>query len=326
MRPSLCRIALLALALGSCVSLAPSLHAQELEEVLEGVGTVDAVTGDAAVGDTGVVYGRVFDQTTGTPLSGASVILNYPDPGDGSEPKQEVQVTELDGSFEFSAVPAGTYELTFIKSGYRAGTMTSFEVLAEEDNKADFPLPPMAAAGGGEDVLDLEAFVVDQQVVGDMMTSLELRMESDQMLNLLDASDLSRFASSDVADALKRVAGVNIVEGQFAIIRGLEDRYSATTYNGGPVPSPDPDRQSVQLDLFPSDVVANLAVAKNFAGCSPSNASGGSIDILTHDYPEQIEIKLSVGGGWESRARDRFLEFDRGSTAGVEASSSDVIA
>ena len=51
------------------------------------------------------------------------------------------------------------------------------------------------------------------------------------------------------------IAGVNVVEGQFAIIRGLEDRYSSTLLNGAPVPSPDPERQSVQLDLFPSEIV-----------------------------------------------------------------------
>ena len=100
----------------------------------------------------------------------------------------------------------------------------------------------------------------------------------------------------DVADALKFVPGVNVVEGQFAIIRGLEDRYSSTLYNGAPVPSPDPDRQSVQLDLFPSDIVSEPRRREDLRRrTSPSNSSGGSINILTHDYPEEFEFKLSGG-------------------------------
>ena len=135
-----------------------------------------------------------------------------------------------------------------------------------------FPLPPLVvapdqpgvapgAAGGAAAVAeatDLEEFVVKAEKVEDLMS---IRLESDTLLNVVGVEEFSKFAAGDVAEVLERVAGVNVVEGQFAIIRGLEDRYSSTLYNGAPVPSPDPDRQSVQLDLFPSDVVGNLISA-----------------------------------------------------------------
>jgi outer membrane receptor protein involved in Fe transport len=135
-------------------------------------------------------------------------------------------------------------------------------------------------------------------------------MDSDQMLNILSAEDFSKYAAGDVAEALERVAGVNIVEGQFAVIRGLEDRYSSTLYNGAIVPSPDPDRQSVQLDLFPSEIVGSLNVTKTFSSESPSNSSGGAIDILTHSYPEDLEFTLKAGTGFNDNARDRFLNME----------------
>ena len=171
----------------------------------------------------------------------------------------------------------------------------------------------------------VETITVHGATAADLLGSIETRTESDQLVNLLSAEEIAKFAASDVAEALKRVAGVNVVEGQFAIIRGLEERYSSTLYNGAPVPSPDPDKQSVQLDLFPSDIVTSLVVAKNFAPESPSNSSGGSLDILTHDYPGDLEAKISLGGGFEEGALDRFLEFQSGSTAGTEADDSDVI-
>ena len=149
-------------------------------------------------------------------------------------------------------------------------------------------------------------------MLGARVEALEAsRAESDELINTLSAEEFSKFAASDVADALKFVAGVNVVEGQFAIIRGLEDRYSSTLYNSAPIPSPDPDKQSVQLDLFASDIVSNLVVAKTFGADLPSNSSAGSINILTHDYPEEIEVKVQAGSRLQ---RERHPELPRAST------------
>lgn len=273
---------------------------------------------------TGTISGRVFDGENGLPLENATVILVFPEVGDGSESRQEIASSGPDGDYEFDAIPAGFYVLSFVKSGYRASSVTNFEVLANQDNTADFPMPPQQMTTGG-DVLALDAFVVEADLAGDLMSSLELRLDSDQSLNLLSAEDLSKFAASDVADALKRVAGVNIVEGQFAVVRGLEDRYTSTLFNGAPIPSPDPDRQSVQLDLFSSDVVTNLVVAKTFDASSPSNSAAGSIDILTLDYPDEFEFKVSLGAGFEEGALDRFLEFNPHSPVGDEANPTDIV-
>jgi TonB-dependent receptor len=272
----------------------------------------------------GSVVGRVFDGEAGSPLQGVTVILMWPASEDGTRPKQEVRVTDAEGSFAFGAVPAGVYSLRFVKAGYRASVMTDFEVQPGQPNRADFPLPPLPVETSDQ-ILELEPFVVEASTVDDIMDALELRMDSDELLNIMSAEDLSKYAASDVADALKRVAGVNVVGGQFAVIRGLEDRYNSTLYNHGVVPSPDPDRQSVQLDLFPSDVVSNLVVAKTFGPNLPSNSSGGSIDIVTHDYPEKLDLKLSLGSGFNDNATDRFLEFVDESATGEEADSSDTI-
>ena len=278
----------------------------------------------ATAQDTGTISGRVFDGDNGLPLENATVILVFPDAADGTDPRQEIATSGPDGDYEFDAIPAGFYVLSFVKSGYRASSITNFEVLAGQDNTADFPMPAQQVTAGG-DVMELDAFVVEADLAGDLMNSLELRLESDQSLNLLSAEDLSKFAASDVADALKRVAGVNIVEGQFAVVRGLEDRYTSTLFNGAPIPSPDPDRQSIQLDLFPSDVVTNLVVAKTFDPNSPSNSAAGSIDIMTLDYPEQLEFKVSLGAGFEEGALDRFLEFNPHSPVGDESNQTDVV-
>ena len=187
--------------------------------------------------------------------------------------------------------------------------------------------PASAQEPAGEDVpeapADVEEFLVVAPPLDEIMAAS--RMDADELINTLDAGEMAKFAATDVADALKFVPGVSVQEGQFAIIRGLEDRYNSTLYNGAPVPSPDPDRQSVQLDLFPSEIVGNLVVSKTFSADLPSNSSGGAIDILTHEYPEELEIKLSGGAGFETEALDRFLRFDDGSASGFETDWDDVL-
>jgi len=275
----------------------------------------------------GTLAGRVFDAGTGEAIEGATVVLDFPEPDDDSVPPQLVAVSGPAGDYEFDEpIPPGTYGLSFVKSGYRPAVVPDLRFGSGEEKIVDFPMErAVASTPGGGEVLDLEAYEVSIAQVGEMMNNLELRLESDKMMNLLSAEDLSRFAASDVADALKRVAGVNVVEGQFAIIRGLEDRYSSTLYNGAPIPSPDPERQSVQLDLFPSEVVSNVEIDKNFLARSPSNSSGGSINIITHDYPEEWTYKLSLGSGFEDRALDQFIRYDKRSPVGVSEGPSDVI-
>lgn len=266
---------------------------------------------------TGSVTGRVFDAESGEPVAGATVVLQGAAPADGSAAFQQVATSGADGAFRFGSVPEGSYTLSFTKSGYRASRLGDLTVQAGQPTTADFPLP-RGAAGTAEQILELDAFAVEASTVEEGADLLELRLDADQFLNTLSAEEFAKFAASDVADALKRVAGVNVVGGQFAVIRGLEDRYNSTLYNGAVVPSPDPDRQSVQLDLFPSDIVSNLVVSKTFVPDLPSNTSGGGIDIVTHDYPEEIELKVSAGFGIESEAVDQFLRYDAGSPMSVQ--------
>ena len=51
--------------------------------------------------------------------------------------------------------------------------------------------------------------------------------------------------------------------GNFVVVRGLSDRYVRTALNGAEIPSLDPKRSSVSMDLFPTNLVDNLVVVKD---------------------------------------------------------------
>lgn len=307
------------------VMLAPSASAQqELDSVFGDFGTVEKVDDESESVEReageGTIRGHVVHQETGAPVAGVTVIVVWPDDGSGPSGRQEVLTTDFDGMYLLPSVPPGRYELSFVKSGFRTAKMVDFEVQPDQENVANFPLPPVgeAAAGG---VMNLDEFVVTADTVGEMMQGIELRLESDQILDVFTGEDFSKYAASDVAEALKRVAGVTVVEGRFAVIRGLEERYSSTTFNGAPVPSPDPLRQSVPLDLFPSDVVTGLTIAKSFEAANPGNSGAGSIDVGTFGYPEEFTAKLSVGAGFNENANDEFFAYDNNSPIGDEVTN-----
>ncbi len=274
-----------------------------------------SAAGAAEPADVGSVVGRVVDGASGAPLDGVAVTVTWPAEA-GAEPRHETRVSDARGEFELQAVPPGRYEIRFTKAGYREATLRDFAVAAGQANRADASLAAETAAAPPPEPSDVEEFVIVASPVAEILAAS--RMDADELINTMSAAEFDKLAVGDVADALKFIPGVNVVEGQFAVIRGLEDRYSSTLYNGAPVPSPDPDRQSVQLDLFPSDIVSDLVVAKTFGPDLPGNSSAGSINILTHDYPEELTLKLSGGAGFNSHAWDHFLEFESGSPTGKE--------
>src|SRR5262245_3365432 len=186
---------------------------------------------------------------------------------------------------------------------------------AESGDASTQPAPKVTGitpdAFPGVEQIEVNATALDQDAA---------REQADEQIDTMSADQLSSFSVPDVAAGLRYVPGVSVVDGQFAVIRGLDDRYNSTLFNSAPIPSPDPDRQSVQLDLFPSEVVSNLVVAKTFAQDLPSNSSGGSVNILTNgeNYDENFQLKLDLGTGFNENAQDRFLRFEDGSPIGKD--------
>ncbi len=255
---------------------------------------------------SGAIAGTVFSNADASPVAGVDATLFA---ADGSE--RGTATTDAEGKYRFDDVPAGTYSIRFAKPGFRSARMTEFPVLANQDNPGDFAVSPESPDGSDSGVEEIVITAERKIPIAD-------RPNADEFINTMDTAEIGKFAASDIGDAIKRIPGINVVEGQFAIIRGLEDRYSSTLYNSAPVPSPDPDTQSVQLDLFPSEIASNLVVAKTFAPELPSNSSGGSINIISHEYPESdFEFKLSLGSGYNTNARERYVEYREGSPIGA---------
>ena len=128
------------------------------------------------------------------------------------------------------------------------------------------------------------------------------------------SEQISKTGVSDAGAIIKNVSGATIVDGKFAVIRGLSDRYVTTTLNGGEVPSPDPYRRSAPLDLFPAQIIDKVVVTKTFTPDQQGSYTGGGIDIVTKSFPEKSFVNFSIGGSYNPQAslNDKFLTYDGG--------------
>jgi outer membrane receptor protein involved in Fe transport len=123
-----------------------------------------------------------------------------------------------------------------------------------------------------------------------------------EVATFLTGADLARQGDDNAALALTRLTGLSVVSSRFVYVRGLGDRYSSALLNGSPLPSPEPLRRQVPLDLFPSNILEGATVQKTYSPNYPGEFGGGIIDLRTLRSPNQpfLTLKLGTGGNTES--------------------------
>ncbi|MEZ6031017.1 MAG: TonB-dependent receptor [Hyphomonadaceae bacterium] len=153
--------------------------------------------------------------------------------------------------------------------------------------------PPEDAADDSDVIVVLGRYIPEPQQVSTAVASF------------LTADDLDRQGDANAASALTRLAGLSVVSGRFVYVRGLGDRYSSALLNGSPLPSPEPLRRQVPLDLFPSNILAGATVQKTFSPNYPGEFGGGIIDLRTLSNPDYpfLTMKLGTGGNTTSTGK-----------------------
>ncbi|MEM9706231.1 MAG: TonB-dependent receptor [Pseudomonadota bacterium] len=119
-----------------------------------------------------------------------------------------------------------------------------------------------------------------------------------QVATFLNQEDLARAGDANAALALSRLSGLSVIGGKFAYVRGLGDRYSSALLNGSPLPSPEPLRRTVPLDLFPSNILNGAAVQKTFSPDYPGEFGGGIINLETLREPAESFLNVRLGTGF----------------------------
>ncbi len=203
---------------------------------------------------------------------------------------KEYSTTDVDGRFRLE-LPPGTYQLRVQYELHRTARVKNLRVAAGRVARVDIVLDPDVTAV--EEVTAVEAEVERASAA----TQLFLRKNAAQASDSIGAQDIAKTPDRNAADAVKRVVGTTLVDGRYIFIRGLGDRYTNTMLNGSPLPSPEPDRQAVPLDMFPALVLSDLTVSKTFTPDMPGDFAGGSLNIHTRDLPNKFLFQTTLGLG-----------------------------
>ncbi len=258
----------------------------------------------AAFGQQGAISGTVYDED-GFPMLGANVVIQGTTIGN--------QTDFIEGKYQFKADP-GTYTLVASYVGYGDKLIEGVVVAANETTIVDVSF---SEDSGVE--LELDVTVTAKAINNGEVAVMKLRQNSDKVQDVISAQEMSRLGAGNVASAMTKVTGTTVVDGKYVYVRGLGDRYSATTVNGLRLPSTDPYRNSAQLDIIPTNLLDNIVASKTFTPDLPGDFTGGSVNIDLKALPERFTWGVSASGSYNtiSNLRDDFRTFDAGDQAGL---------
>lgn len=137
-----------------------------------------------------------------------------------------------------------------------------------------------------------------ERPAGGTVAMLEERREAAEVVDVVGTEQMTKAGDTDAAAALKRVNGLTVIGGKYVYVRGLGDRYSQTLLNGSSLPSPEPEKRVVPLDLFPTSLLESVVIQKTFSPDMPAEFGGGVVSIRTRSVPDEPVLSLGISGAW----------------------------
>jgi hypothetical protein len=244
------------------------------------------------VDDSGRIVGRVLDASQGEPLAGVQVFVQ------GTTMQT---MTGVDGRYALANVPTGKLDLGFRRIGYQVKRIAGVEVPQNGSVEIDATLAPQ--------VVQLEEIVVVSAAAerGSVSHALEEQRLASSILNSVSMAQIEASPDGDAAEAAQRVSGVTVQDGKYVFVRGLGERYTTTSLNGARVPSPEPEKKEVPLDLFPSNLLEAITTSKTFTPDRPGDFSGAEVNLRTREFPAHRMAQISMTGGWNSEATGKTM-------------------
>jgi outer membrane receptor protein involved in Fe transport len=229
----------------------------------------------------GSVSVTIYDAKTGRPIPQITVEIVG---------QSQTALTDIDGNARLQTAP-GQYTLSLKGEKYSPATIT--EVIVEAGQAVEVA-GVMALA---TDVTTVEVTESVNAVASTSQSMLTERKLRDVMSDGISREEISASTASDAAGALEKVTGVSVVNDAFVYVRGLGERYSAANLNGAMLPTTEPEKRVVPLDLFPSGLIDRINIAKTYSPDMPGEFAGGLIQIETIQFPTKptLIVKQTIG-------------------------------
>jgi len=236
----------------------------------------------------GKIVGTVIEETSGTPLIGANVILMNTSQGASAD---------MQGNYTISGVQPGNYQISASYLGYEEEVL-EVTVQANQVTAVDFSLK--------ESATELSGVTVYGQLTRGQAKALNEQKNAPNIKNVVSSEQFLLFPDRNAAETVARIPGISITydqgEGELVQIRGLAPQYNSLTVNGQRIPAPDPDLgRAVGLDLLNQDLMENIVVTKALTPDIDGDAIGGNINFQMKQAPDEGIFVVNAGGGYNAQ-------------------------
>lgn len=248
---------------------------------------------------TGSVSGKIMDGEFNEVLPFANVLVKGTSIGTTSD---------FEGAYSVDLAP-GTYTLVFSYLGYTSQEITDIVVEGGKTMEINVTLQPASN--------QLDEVVLTTTVRKNTEASvLNLQKNSVVLMDGLSLESIKTAGATNIASAIRRVPGVSVQDGKYVYVRGLGDRYTKSILNGMDIPGLDPDKNTVQMDVFPTNILENVIVLKSASAELPADFTGGVVNIVTKDFPSQKQVSFSASVGYNPSMhfKDNYLTYQGGAT------------
>lgn len=271
---------------------------------------VGAATASSQLWAEGDLQGRLTSASGDIALSGA--LVSIPELGRSTQ-------TKRDGSFSFSQLPSGSYQLQL---NYLGGEKIEQKVDIRDDETTQIKLSLKPADSELENIL----------VIGNaasINTALNQQRSADSILSVVKSDGIGQYPDANTSEALQRLPGISVEndqgEGRFVRVRGLGPEFNSVTINGSKVPSPNAGNRAVALDVIPSDIIESLEVYKTLTPDLDADSLGGTVEVksLSAFDRENGFYKLSVENHYDSKTSQSSPKFSLTGSHQLALGSSD---
>ena len=235
------------------------------------------------------ISGLVMDGDFNEPLAFANVIVREK----GQTQSTLGSITDFEGRYSIIVKSEGLYEVEFSYLGYKTIIISDIKVGVNEEVPVNVTLNP-SSNQLEEVVLTVSAKKNNEAAV------LAIQKGAITLLDGLSAQTMKKSGDGNVAAAIKRIPGVSVQGGKFVYVRGLGDRYSKTLLGNVEVPGLDPDRNTLQLDVFPTNLIDNILISKSASADLPADFTGGLVDVILKDFSAIPEYSVSISAGYNT--------------------------
>ena len=251
----------------------------------------------------GIIKGKVFDKDSKEGLPGANVVIKGTSVGAASD---------LNGSYNLTNVPPGTYTIQVSYIGYRPKTK---EVSVSNDATValDFALEAAAIEG--------QVFVVTGQAQGQMQ-AINQQLTSNRIVSVVSEARIQELPDFNAAQAISRLPGISTLsssgEANKIVIRGLAPKYNQITIGGislastgstqigvtsqGGTAGEISNDRSVDLSMMSPYMIKSISVYKSLTPDMNANAIGGVVNMELREAPSELHSDLLFQSGYTQKS------------------------